>query len=70
MSSTNPEIYHRLTELRAYKLWEEAGKPENRSDEFWFRAEKQIVPRYGKYRWVESESGMPYLSNVYLGDES
>ena len=27
---------------RAYKLWEEAGKPEGRIDEFWFKAEEQL----------------------------
>ncbi|MGY8681212.1 DUF2934 domain-containing protein [Bradyrhizobium sp. UFLA05-153] len=27
---------------RAYKLWEEAGKPEGRIDEFWYEAEQQL----------------------------
>jgi hypothetical protein len=27
---------------RAYKLWEEAGKPEGRIDEFWYEAEQQV----------------------------
>ena len=27
---------------RAYKLWEEAGKPEGRIDEFWFKAKEQL----------------------------
>jgi hypothetical protein len=27
---------------RAYKLWEEAGKPNGRIDEFWFQAEQQL----------------------------
>lgn len=27
---------------RAYKLWEEAGKPEGRMDEFWYEAERQL----------------------------
>ncbi len=27
----------------AYRLWEEAGKPEGRSEEFWIEAEKQIL---------------------------
>ncbi len=28
---------------RAYELWEEAGKPEGRDDEFWFLAEKGLA---------------------------
>ena len=27
---------------RAYKLWEQAGKPEGRIDEFWYEAERQL----------------------------
>ena len=27
---------------RAYKLWEEAGKPEGQIDEFWYKAEEQL----------------------------
>jgi hypothetical protein len=27
---------------RAYKLWEAAGKPEGRMDEFWYEAERQL----------------------------
>jgi hypothetical protein len=27
---------------RAYRLWEEAGKPHGRKDEFWYEAERQI----------------------------
>jgi len=27
---------------RAYKLWEEAGQPNGRIDEFWFQAEQQL----------------------------
>jgi len=32
----------KLTELVAYKLWEDAGRPHGRSDEFWFEAERQL----------------------------
>lgn len=28
---------------RAYELWEAHGCPENRSDEFWFMAEKEVT---------------------------
>jgi hypothetical protein len=30
---------------RAYQLWEDAGRPEGRSDEFWLRAEMEILGR-------------------------
>ena len=29
----------------AYRLWEEAGRPEGRSDEFWLAAETDILGR-------------------------
>lgn len=28
--------------LRAYQLWDEAGRPEGRSDEFYFLAEEEL----------------------------
>jgi len=28
---------------RAYRLWEEAGQPDGRSNEFWLAAEKEIL---------------------------
>jgi Protein of unknown function (DUF2934) len=28
--------------LRAYQLWNAAGRPEGRSDEFWFQAEEEF----------------------------
>jgi Protein of unknown function (DUF2934) len=28
--------------LRAYELWDEAGRPEGRADEFWFQAEEEF----------------------------
>jgi Protein of unknown function (DUF2934) len=30
--------------LRAYHLWEQAGYPEGRADEFYFEAERQLQP--------------------------
>jgi hypothetical protein len=29
-------------DVRAYELWEQAGSPEGRSDEFWFAAEVEL----------------------------
>jgi hypothetical protein len=28
---------------RAHQLWEQAGKPEGREDEFWHQAEKELA---------------------------
>ena len=28
--------------VRAYRLWDEAGRPEGRMDEFWHKAERQL----------------------------
>jgi hypothetical protein len=41
MSSTQ-ELVHE----RAYDLWQQAGGPEGRSDEFWFAAEREL--EYGE----------------------
>jgi len=30
---------------RAYRLWEEAGRPEGRSEEFWLAAEREVLGR-------------------------
>lgn len=27
---------------RAYQLWDQAGQPEGREDEFWYRAEREL----------------------------
>jgi hypothetical protein len=28
---------------RAYQLWEDAGQPQDREQEFWFQAERELV---------------------------
>jgi|HubBroStandDraft_2_1064218.scaffolds.fasta_scaffold305978_2 Protein of unknown function (DUF2934) len=30
---------------RAYRLWEKAGKPEGRDEEFWHRAERELMEK-------------------------
>ena len=42
-----------LVYVRAYDLWQQAGGPEGRSDEFWFAAEREL--EYGE---SEYETGM------------
>ena len=37
---------HRIDEsiaARAYELWEQAGKPEGRDEEFWRLAEQELI---------------------------
>ena len=41
MSSTQAHV-----NARAYELWQQAGAPEGRSDEFWFAAEREL--EYGE----------------------
>jgi hypothetical protein len=38
---------------RAHQLWEQAGKPEGREDEFWHQAEKELQEE--KLREVANE---------------
>ena len=33
---------HERVRVRAYELWQQAGAPEGRSDEFWFAAENEL----------------------------
>ncbi|WFU44999.1 DUF2934 domain-containing protein [Bradyrhizobium sp. CB82] len=35
-------VYEDDIRARAYKLWEAAGRPEGRGDEFWKEAERQL----------------------------
>jgi DUF2934 family protein len=28
---------------RAYRLWQAAGEPEGRADDFWYQAEKELL---------------------------
>jgi hypothetical protein len=43
-----PEYEKRIREL-AYQLWEEAGRPDGKSDEFWRRARAQVSAEEGTY---------------------
>ncbi|MBU6296782.1 MAG: DUF2934 domain-containing protein [Alphaproteobacteria bacterium] len=37
------ESLHKQIELRAYAIWEEAGRPHGRADEHWAQAEAEIL---------------------------
>lgn len=34
---------HAIIQQRAYAIWEAEGRPEARDEEFWYRAEKQLL---------------------------
>lgn len=36
------EVYEDEIRARAYRLWEEAGRPDRGMDDFWLEAERQI----------------------------
>lgn len=38
-------VIHNQIENTAYKLWEDAGRPDGRSEEFWLEAEKRFQER-------------------------
>jgi hypothetical protein len=33
---------------RAFRLWEEAGKPDKKMNEFWYKAERQLQAERGE----------------------
>lgn len=35
-------VTHQTIELRAYELWEQAGRPFGRAEEFWFLASSEL----------------------------
>ena len=37
-----PAITHDLIALHAYRMWEYAGRPDSRDQEFWYRAESAL----------------------------
>lgn len=34
--------------VRAHELWEQAGRPQNRDEEFWVEAESQLLQEWAK----------------------
>lgn len=41
----SPEQIFDFIQDRAYRLWDQAGRPQGRDWEFWFKAEKQVKER-------------------------
>jgi len=48
MSKASSAPTHEAIASRARRLWEEAGRPDGRDEEFWLRAEQQLVSERGK----------------------
>ena len=42
-TANSPTQIHEAIALRAYLLWEKAGKPENQNEKFWLQAERELV---------------------------
>jgi hypothetical protein len=58
-----------LTREKAYQLWEKAGRPEGRSDEFWLEAEKILYSPLTNIPFMPDIPGVgyyyaPYIPNV------
>lgn len=41
---------HQMIREYAYELWDCAGRPEGRSEEFWFAAKADFIPKRGPSR--------------------
>jgi hypothetical protein len=41
--STMPHVEEDKVRDRAYQLWDEAGQPEDREQEFWYQAERELA---------------------------
>lgn len=42
----NAKPTHEEIQARAHRLWEQAGKPEGREQEFWQQAERELYQEY------------------------
>jgi hypothetical protein len=43
----------------AYRLWEAAGKPADREEEFWYEAQRQLSPEAGEKPSEASRASNP-----------
>jgi hypothetical protein len=41
---------------RAYAIWEREGRPEDRTNEFWFRAERELLAESQRFGWRPERS--------------
>lgn len=46
---TEEEVFEFIQD-RAYRLWDQAGRPQGRDWDFWFKAEKQVKERIKKIK--------------------
>jgi hypothetical protein len=42
MKTITPVTYEEIA-ARAYTIWEQNGRPENRNEEYWLRAERELL---------------------------
>lgn len=49
---------------RAYQLWDEAGQPEGREQEFWYQAERELAERELSGDDEADTSAEPSILNV------
>ena len=53
------EIYENKVRNLAYHLWEQAGRPDNKSDEFWFEAKDNIDNQNYNFSKTLESSALP-----------
>jgi len=41
---------------RAFRLWEEAGKPDKKMNDFWYKAERQLREERGEHDLKKHEA--------------
>lgn len=47
-NKANEEETFDFIQDRAYRLWDQAGRPQGRDWEFWFMAEQEVKTRFNK----------------------
>ncbi len=56
MGAIDKMIHDKMIRERAYELWDRAGRPDDRSDEFWFAARAEFEP---KETMTQAQRGAP-----------
>ena len=49
VQSLSPEEYERRIRERAQQLWEDAGRPEGQSEQFWFAAQRAFEAEHPEF---------------------
>ena len=64
MADENTTTHEDRVRARAYQLWEEAGRPDGRSAEFWHRARAEVDEE------MKSEGTQPQTAGETLGTQT